>query len=165
MTRNIAMAFCLVLAAGCNKDNEASAPPDPSGASDPVAADGTEPTDDATPPAWPEMSHEQKITHMKTEVMPTMKAVFQGFSAEHFADFTCATCHGPGASEGQFEMPSPALPKLPPNGEFEPLMKEKPEIMNFMFEVGPKMAASLGVEPYNPETHEGFGCYGCHQTQ
>ena len=162
MTRNIAMGLCLVVTVGCNKDTGASAPPDPSGASEPADA---EPTDGVPPPAWPEMTHEQKIQHMKTEVTPTMKAVFQGYDAEEFAGFNCVTCHGPGAKEGQFEMPSPSLPKLPPNGEFDALMQEEPEIMNFMFEVGPKMAASLGVEPYNPETHEGFGCYGCHQTQ
>ena len=165
MMRNIAMGLCLVAAAGCNKDSGASAPPDPSGASEPAASEPAADATDEAPPAWPEMTHEQKIQHMKTEVTPTMMAVFQGFNADRYAEFNCATCHGPGANDGEFAMPSPALPKLPPNGEFDALMKEKPEVMNFMFEVGPKMAGSLGVAPYDPETHEGFGCYGCHQTQ
>lgn len=105
-----------------------------------------------------DMSAPEKMNHMKTVVMPHMAKVFQEASAEEYADFSCTTCHGPGAKNGEFEMPSGTLPAL--NKEE---MDEHPEVTKFMAErVVPEMAKLLGEEPYNPETQEGFGCYDCH---
>jgi hypothetical protein len=93
-----------------------------------------------------------------------MGKTFQGFDAEHYAEFGCVTCHGPGAKDGNFEMPSPALPKLPEDPT--PVFQEKPEVSKFMSEqVVPQMAKLLGEEPFNPETGKGFGCFDCHQKQ
>jgi hypothetical protein len=40
---------------------------------------------------------------------------------------------------------------------------DKPELSKFMAEkVSPTMADTLGLPHFNPETHEGFGCGGCH---
>ena len=104
------------------------------------------------------MSAPEKMKHMKTVVAPHMAKVFQEASAEEYANFGCANCHGPGAKEGNFEMPSAALPAL--NKEE---MDEHPEVTKFMAErVVPEMAKLLGEEPYNPETQKGFGCFDCH---
>ena len=63
-------------------------------------------------------------------------------------------------------MPSPALPKLPPNGDFAALMEKKPKVMEFMMQkVVPEMAGTIGMQPFDPKTGEGFGCYGCHQSE
>ena len=29
----------------------------------------------------------------------------------------------------------------------------------------PEAAAMLDMEPFNPETGQGFGCFGCHPTE
>lgn len=105
-----------------------------------------------------EMSAPEKMKHMKTVVAPHMAKVFQELSAEEYSDFSCATCHGPGAKNGEFEMPNASLPALD-----QEEMDEHPEITKFMAErVVPEMATLLGEEPYNPETQEGFGCFDCH---
>jgi hypothetical protein len=61
-------------------------------------------------------------------------------------------------------MPSSSLPKLPT--ELTPVFEKAPEVAKFMAEqVVPQMAKLLGEQPYNPETHQGFGCFDCHQKQ
>ncbi len=121
---------------------------------------------EATPPAapaWADMTMDQKKELMKTQVIPQMKEAFQGFDAKRFADFHCGTCHGPGAKEGKFDMPNPKLPKLDPKDNFAKQMKKMPAITKFMMEtVSPTMAKILGIPPFNPETHQGFGCFNCH---
>jgi len=119
----------------------------------------------AAPPqiAWKDRTLEQKKDFMKAVVLPKMKAEFQDFDGKKFADFSCATCHGPGAKKGDFKMPNPKLPKLDPKDKFAKEMKSKPDITKFMMEkVAPDMASTLGVEPYNPDTKQGFGCFNCH---
>lgn len=121
--------------------------------------------DEGAKVAWVDMDMDQKKKHMMAEVTPHMAGVFQAFDGERYAKFDCSTCHGPGAQSGEFAMPSPALPKLPPNGDFAALKEKKPEIMEFMFKVGPEMAGTIGAKPYDPSTNEGFSCYGCHQSE
>lgn len=108
--------------------------------------------------SFDEMTAPERMQHMKTVVAPHMAKVFQEADAEKYAKFGCSGCHGPGAKEGNFEMPNAALPPL--NKEE---MDAHPEATKFMAErVVPEMAKLLGEEPYNPETHEGFGCFDCH---
>jgi len=166
----VATAALILLAAGCG-----GPPP----AQTPSTGDASSPTDaggDATPSAsepasWADMSKDQKIEHMKEKVIPKMGEVFASFDADRYGKITCATCHGPGAKHGEFEMPNADLPKLTmPSGDGEPFaeeMEEHPAITKFMMEkVTPEMVKLLpGVQPYDPATHEGFGCFGCHTSK
>ena len=78
---------------------------------------------------------------------------------EEFGETTCATCHGPGAAEGKFEMPSGALPEL----DFSKQDPEDAAVNEFMAkEVKPVMANLLGLPEYTPENPTGFGCLHCH---
>lgn len=105
-----------------------------------------------------DMSASEKMQHMKTVIAPSMAKVFQEADAEEYANFSCGNCHGSGAKQGNFSMPSAELPAL--NKEE---MDEHPEVTKFMMErVVPEMAKLLGEAPYDPATGTGFGCYGCH---
>lgn len=108
-------------------------------------------------PAFESLSAGDRLQHMKTVVVPEMKAVFTGFDQEEFADFSCTTCHGARARQGNFEMPNPDLPLDAEE------MAEHPKITEFMkTKVVPEMARLMGEAPYDPATHAGFGCYECH---
>src|SRR5690606_27338757 len=101
-----------------------------------------------------DMAPGERLNYMKTVVMPTMKPIFQEFDGEEYGEFGCATCHGSGAKDGNFEMPSAELPALD-----QAEMDEHPEMTKFMMEkVTPKMADLMGEAP-GPE---GFGCFDCH---
>lgn len=163
------VSFLLVsvaaLALACAKDKASAEVPqaDSAGAAAADPADADDASASGEVPAWAAMDFDLRKKHMMKEVTPTMAALFQGMNAEHYAEFNCVTCHGPGAKEGQFEMPSPSLPALPPNGDFAAIAEAKPDVMQFMGEqVVPQMAALLDQDPYDPATGQGFGCYGCH---
>ncbi|MCL2776992.1 MAG: hypothetical protein FWD73_03235 [Polyangiaceae bacterium] len=106
------------------------------------------------------MTKEQKIDHMKTVVTPAMKKVFQEHNAQKYSDFGCKTCHGDKKQD-----PRMFLPALTLSGDgFEKLMTSKPEMTKFMREqVTPAMAAVMKEKPYDPVTHKGYGCSGCHK--
>jgi hypothetical protein len=71
---------------------------------------------------------------------------------------TCKTCHGPAYKE-----PKEFLPHLTMKDGKITAFAEKPEVSKFMAEkVVPEMAAAMGQPPYDPATHKGFGCGGCH---
>ena len=99
---------------------------------------------------------------MKTVVQPEMGKVFQEYDGKRYGDFGCATCHGPKKQD-----PHMALPPLVLSGDgFQKLTAAKPAIMKFMTEkVAPAMAASMRQKPFDPATHTGFGCGGCHKVQ
>ena len=79
---------------------------------------------------------------------------------EKYAETNCVLCHGEGAMQGKFAMPSDALPKLDVTDSFA---NHDPKWLEFMAkEVTPKMVGLLGAEPYNMETQQGFGCFACH---
>jgi hypothetical protein len=59
-----------------------------------------------------ELSDDEKAAYMSSDVLPTMSAVFQGFDAEEYADFSCASCHVQGSTDGSFSMPDAGLPPL-----------------------------------------------------
>ena len=42
-------------------------------------------------------------------------------------------------------------------------MEQHPKVFDFMAkQVEPTMASLLGEQPFDSETQEGFGCFGCH---
>lgn len=117
------------------------------------------------PRPWAEMSDDEHREWMVTEVLPRMSVAFQGYDAERYTNFGCATCHGQSAFENGFAMPNPALPALYPTGspEQRQMVREYPEIVRFMFNrVVPPMQTLLGAPAYDAETLEGFSCYACH---
>lgn len=121
--------------------------------------------DIAGPPSpWKDMTGEERGAYMKNVVLPKMKDVFARFDAKHFADVTCATCHGENPKEAKFKMPSPKIPRLPADpAKFKEELAEHPEMADFMAKtVKPVMAALLGLPEYSQENPQGFGCGGCH---
>ncbi|HVU50001.1 MAG TPA: hypothetical protein VHL80_04910 [Polyangia bacterium] len=113
---------------------------------------------------WENMKFDERKKYMKSTVLPEMKKRFQEFDAKAYKKFTCATCHGDGATDGKFKMPNPKLPKLPTDREgFMALQQKKPEVVKFMGTVvKPTMAGLLGESEWSPQNPKGFGCYQCH---
>jgi hypothetical protein len=155
----------LPVACGGSQTNPAT----PGGATAPegdAASPGDAPAVATAGARFEDMNHRERIDLMKTVVVPKMKPIFQGLDAEHFAQFTCATCHGAGAERGEFDMPNADLPPLPAKGAFQELEQEKPDVIKVMKEqVVPEMASALGMQPFDPSTGEGFGCYDCHTSK
>lgn len=122
------------------------------------------PSASATAPKWEGMGKEERINLMKTVVMPKMGELFKAHDAKKFKEVTCKTCHGPGAKDGNFKMPNAGLPKLNAKDGFKKHMdKAHADITKFMMtKVVPEMAGILGKPVYDPATHAGFGCGGCH---
>ncbi|MFW6050456.1 MAG: hypothetical protein ACODAU_04735 [Myxococcota bacterium] len=152
-------ALVIAAAAGCADEPEAAPAPE-------ASAGAEQPAPPSGPPApWSEMTFEQRKEHMKLAVLPAMEAQFYAFDADTYADFGCPTCHGADPEAHEFEMPSPDLPRLPSpeSTEFEEMMAEPNAVVSFMQSgVVPTMADLLGTEPFDPDTGEGFGCFGCH---
>jgi hypothetical protein len=156
----VALAFAALLAACA--ESQPAAPRPTAGA--PGAAPTAAPVVGPPEVAWDAMSKDQRKEYMKAVVMPKMKEIFVAFSADHYAEMNCATCHGDGANDGGFKMPNPKLPALPttPDG-FKKLMTDKPQVTQFMAtKVKPQMAQLLGMEEFTPEHQSGFACYACH---
>lgn len=113
-----------------------------------------------------DMNDDERKEHMKKVVVPRMAEVFREHDAKEFAKFGCSTCHGPGAKNGDFHMPSASLPKLSVANGFEKHMKKSPAMTKFMMEkVVPAMAETIGEAPFDPKTGKGFGCFECHQKE
>lgn len=116
----------------------------------------------ATP--WARMTAQQKGRYMGESVMPAMTALLQAYDPAHFAQVTCATCHGANAREVHFHMPN-TLPALPAFGT--PAAQQRMAAERRMYEfmgtrVRPAMSQLLGLPPFDPQTRQGFGCFGCH---
>lgn len=111
------------------------------------------------PEKWEKgMTKDQQIAFMKAKIMPAMTPVFQEHDAKAFEKFSCETCHGP-----EYKTPTEYLPALTMKDGKLTSFEEDPEVSKWMAEkVVPAMAAAMGMEPYNMETHQGFGCGGCH---
>ncbi|MDB4937004.1 MAG: hypothetical protein JWP87_3976 [Labilithrix sp.] len=118
-----------------------------------------------TTTTWKDMNKEQRVEFMKTVVLPKMKTELTAYDAKRFSGMSCGTCHGEGAKDGSFRMPNAKLMPHVPNdmGEFQKLMKDRPDAVKFMAtKVVPQMAQLLGEEPFDPKTGKGFGCHECH---
>jgi hypothetical protein len=112
---------------------------------------------------WSQKTHEQRADWMVHQVLPKMKAAFQGFDAKGFEDFKCQTCHGKNAREVNFKMPNPEIYALPAENTFVAAMEYDKDTTKFMAEtVVPTMAKLLDTHPYDMKTGEGFGCFNCH---
>jgi hypothetical protein len=125
---------------------------------EPAAAEAAA-TADGAPATWSDdLSKDEKTAIMKKRVLPKMKAALESGMPDTFKKVTCKTCHGP-----EFALPKDFLPKLAMEDDKITAFADQPEIAKFMAEtVLPTMAEALGLPPYDPATHEGFGCAGCH---
>jgi hypothetical protein len=113
--------------------------------------------------AFDAMSHSQKMDFMKSTVLPKMKAEFQAFDATDYAAFTCKSCHGAGASDGNFKMPNADLPKLDVAHAFAKDRADHPKTMELMQKkILPEMAQMLGQAEQSQSNPSGFGCMECH---
>ena len=157
--RRAVWALPLVVACGGSSSSPPAAPAP--AAPSPVGSAG-----EAGPPPsgkWSDFNRDQRMAYMKKVVLPKMKETFVAFDAKDFEHFTCMTCHGGGAKDGSFKMPNPELPRLNPEGGFKKHVDKHPEMTKFMMtKVLPDMAQLLNTQPYDPKTHLGFGCFGCH---
>jgi hypothetical protein len=110
---------------------------------------------------WAEMDESERMEHMSTVVLPRMQAVFQGHDPKRFADFSCATCHGSGAANGDFHMPNESLPVLDAANFYKKPRKEHPEMVKLMWKkVEPAMGEALAVT-YGLGGAE-IACQSCH---
>lgn len=147
---SIAISLSLAFVAACGGGTPAAETP----AGDGAAASAAEPG-----AVWSDsMSKDQQVAFMKKHVMPAMEPVFQKGDAAKYAEFTCKTCHG-----AAFKTPTAFLPHLTMKDGTLTAFAEDPEVSKFMAEsVVPAMAKAMGMAPYDPATHQGFGCAGCH---
>jgi hypothetical protein len=167
------MSFCAgllltVIACGGSPPPAPAAPPPEAPPAPATTAEAPKPAETAAGPEAPTapshdvwtkgMTKDQEVAFMKKNVVPEMEPVFKGYNADHYAKFGCKTCHGPA-----FKDPHEFLPKLTFKDGKITAFASKPEIAKFMAEqVVPHMATAMGMKPFDPATHEGFGCGGCH---
>lgn len=169
---SLAFAAVIVFVAACGGSAEQTEPttPDPAEAEPEGAEPVAEPTEAAAGedgPSWADMDHDARMALMRERVMPEIGGMFREFDDEEFATVTCMTCHGENPPAVNFAMPNGVHPLVP--AEIPTMAQSDDEetarFAQFMFEqVTPGMVQILNVPPYNPETHEGFGCLSCHET-
>lgn len=183
---SIVVASLIAIACGGNDNNPppnaptpaassaaASASPTASVPQTPSTAASAQPGDAGLPPPaadtagsgpkFADLPKDKKVEVMMTKVVPNVGKDFKDFDGKRFEKFGCATCHGPKKNQD----PHAVLPKLTlSNGGFEKMQKMKPDMVKFMSEkVTPDMAAAMGEKPFDPATHTGFGCGGCHEVK
>lgn len=175
MTTKTALIATLLLAtAACEKQGDTTPPADggdavvtPPADDGGAADDGAADTEPGAPGVkWADKTFDQRKEWMGIEVMPKMKALFKEYDEAQFKGFNCNTCHGDDAKDRNFAMPSDSIYPLPTDDPITAAMEYDEEVTKFMMErVVPETAALLDMEAYNPETGEGFGCFGCHPTE
>ncbi len=150
----------------------ASAEPAASGSPAPTASASPAPIDLPPMPTnlhgpttpWARMSARQRSQYMEHDVLPAMRSLLQAYDATRYATVNCATCHGENARAVHFRMPN-SLPALAAFGSEagNRARAEHPRVFAFMAQrFSPAMAQVLGVPPFSPENHQGFGCFNCH---
>jgi len=112
---------------------------------------------------WPEMSIEQKKTHMAEVVLPRAAEVFRAWRPEHFAQVDCTLCHGLRAIADNYRMPSAHLQRLSGEVLLGPEFEKYPDTTRLKLDrLVPVMSESLGLSSFSIITRRGFGCYSCH---
>lgn len=102
------------------------------------------------------MSKDEKVSFMRKHIVPRMEKAFK--KGDPKATVSCKTCHGP-----SYKTPTEFLPHLVMSNGSLLAFTEKPAVAKFMAEtIVPEMASAMGLKPYDPATHQGFGCGGCH---
>lgn len=128
-----------------------------------VQSAGGEEVAAVAPTEWSNMNRDERLAYMQTTVNPEMQAMFQEFDGERFADFGCATCHGPNMVEADFAMPNGVAP-LDPSHIPAMFASEQPMAVFMTREVWPRMGELLGEALYTEENVTGFSCMHCHAT-
>lgn len=134
----------------------------------PLPTDGAIEALGITPPdgkPWKKMTYDEKEWYMIGKVHPIMRQVFQTFDAKKYEGLgmECLQCHGPDAKERKYKMPATHLSPVPPfdSEDFKQMYPSR--IVQFMAKrVTPVMAKLINAPEFNPQTGEGFSCYGCH---
>ncbi len=115
------------------------------------------------PLTWPQMSKDQRKTHMKTVVIPIAEEIFRTWRPKRFKEIKCSLCHGEGPRSGDFRMPTNHLPLLSGDLLLRPEREKFPKTTQLKLDkLVPEMAAALGVKSFSLITRRGFGCYSCH---
>jgi len=132
-----------------------------------VACGGADEGEPTKATSYETMSFEERDAFMRTVVLPQMTETFAAFDSKYATSMTCETCHGEGAKDGSYTMPSAGIPPLPGTEEAFLEYNKDPEHARWsqfmMDKVWPQMANLLQVEMYNPTTQEaGFSCSNCH---
>ena len=118
---------------------------------------------DGKPLTWPEMNREQRKVLMATVVVPRAGEVFRSWRPERFAKIDCTLCHGQGAVDGDFSMPTAHLPRLSGDFLLGPEFATYPDTTKLKLNrLVPEMADALGLKSFSLITRRGFGCYSCH---
>ncbi|MBV1859955.1 MAG: hypothetical protein KUG77_16200 [Nannocystaceae bacterium] len=165
-------SFIAVGLSACDKGAQPAAPADATPAT-PAAADSVAATpaqDDTEPGApgvkWADKSFKQRQEYMGITFLKAQKKSFKAHDEAAFSGFKCQTCHGDDMKETNFAMPTDSLLPLDAKDPVGVAMEFDEEITKFMVEqIVPEAAQLLDMEPYNPETGQGFGCFGCHPTE
>ena len=120
-------------------------------------------TTDGQQLAWDDMDISQRKRHMQQAVLPVAVSVFSSWRPERYARVDCTLCHGKGAREERFDMPTDHLPRLSGALLLGPEFSAHPETTRLKLnELVPRMAEALGKKPFSLLTRRGFGCYSCH---
>lgn len=128
-----------------------------------TAADGAKAAAEQPKPWTALETPEEKGAFMQDVVVPSIQELLRSHTGDATLEVTCKSCHGQDPQAVGFKMPTPDLPALNPEDFFAEHRAHNAEMVQFMAEqLTPKMVEVLGVEPYNPETHQGFGCFACH---
>lgn len=112
---------------------------------------------------WLEMNLEQRKLHMAEVVLPRATEVFRTWRPDRFARIDCSLCHGPGATEGNYGMPSIHLPRLSGALLLGPEFEKYPDTTRLKLDrLVPVMSEALDLKRFSLITRRGFGCYSCH---
>ncbi|GAB4195718.1 MAG: hypothetical protein OHK0013_02200 [Sandaracinaceae bacterium] len=115
------------------------------------------------PRPWHQMSHDEQVYWMVSNVLPIAAEDFRAYDAERYATVTCETCHGENPEAVHYELPIASLPRLPAPGSPQWQQMQQSSAYAFMNDVvTPTMATLLGEERWSPQNTDGFGCFECH---